>query len=108
MKGEQTHDPKKSRRTFNEDLGRDTAESAHELARNGTRLWNTFGHNDVEPASRRVANVRSTNAETQSRWLRDWMENVSTSTGNATEIQKQVQQGQDLLLSWTEAQRQFW
>src|SRR5947207_7864262 len=44
----------------------------------------------------------------QARWLRDWTGRVQVTSGSPTELRKNVQQGQVLLLRWTEAQQHLW
>ena len=46
--------------------------------------------------------------DAQARWLRDWTGRVQVTSGSPTELRKNVQQAQVLLLRWTEAQQQLW
>ena len=46
--------------------------------------------------------------EAQAKWLRDWSGRVQVTTGSPTELRKNVQQAQVLLLRWTEAQQRLW
>ena len=46
--------------------------------------------------------------EAQARWLRDWTGRVQVTSGSPTELRKNVQQAQVLLLRWTEAQQRLW
>src|SRR3954469_3977821 len=46
--------------------------------------------------------------DAQARWLRDWTGRVQVTSGSPTELRKNVQQGQVLLLRWTEAQQPLW
>ena len=46
--------------------------------------------------------------DTQARWLRDWTGRVQVTAGSPTELRKNVQQAQVLLLRWTEAQQHLW
>ena len=46
--------------------------------------------------------------EAQARWLRDWIGRVQVTSGSPTELRKNVQQAQVLLLRWTEAQQRLW
>ena len=46
--------------------------------------------------------------DVQSRWLRDWTGRVQVTSGSPTELRKNVQQAQVLLLRWTEAQQRLW
>src|SRR5947209_13621662 len=46
--------------------------------------------------------------DAQVRWLRDWTGRVQVTSGSPTELRKNVQQAQVLLLRWTEAQQQLW
>ena len=46
--------------------------------------------------------------DAQARWLRDWTGRVQVTSGSPTELRKNVQQGQVLLLRWTEAQQHLW
>ena len=46
--------------------------------------------------------------DAQDRWLRDWTGRVQVTSGSPTELRKNVQQAQVLLLRWTEAQQHFW
>ena len=46
--------------------------------------------------------------DAQARWLRDWNRRVQVTSGSPTELRKNVQQAQRLLLRWTEAQQQLW
>jgi hypothetical protein len=44
----------------------------------------------------------------QAKWLRDWSERAPVTSGSPTELRKNVQQAQVLLLRWTEAQQHLW
>lgn len=44
----------------------------------------------------------------QARWLRDWTGRVQVTSGSPTDLRKNVQQAQMLLLRWTEAQQYLW
>jgi hypothetical protein len=44
----------------------------------------------------------------QASWLRDWTGRVQVTSGSPTELRKNVQQAQVLLLRWTEAQQHMW
>jgi hypothetical protein len=44
----------------------------------------------------------------QARWLRDWTGRVQVTAGSPTELRKNVQEAQVLLLGWTEAQQHLW
>jgi hypothetical protein len=46
--------------------------------------------------------------DTQARWLRDWTGRVQVTSGSPTELRKNVQQAQVVLLRWTEAQQHLW
>jgi len=46
--------------------------------------------------------------DAQARWLRDWTGRVQVTSGSPTELRKNVQQAQMLLLRWTEAQQHLW
>lgn len=46
--------------------------------------------------------------DAQVRWLRDWTGRVQVTSGSPTDLRKNVQQAQVLLLRWTEAQQQLW
>jgi hypothetical protein len=46
--------------------------------------------------------------EAQARWLRDWTGRVQVTSGSPTELRKNVQEAQVLLLRWTEAQKLLW
>ena len=46
--------------------------------------------------------------DAQARWLRDWTGRVQITSGSPTELRKNVQQAQVLLLRWTEAQQHLW
>src|SRR5256885_1508491 len=46
--------------------------------------------------------------DAQDRWLRDWTGRVQVTSGSPTELRKNVQQAQLLLLRWTEAQQHLW
>ena len=46
--------------------------------------------------------------ETQAKWLRDWTGRVQVTSGSPTDLRKNVQQAQVLLLRWTEAQQHLW
>jgi hypothetical protein len=41
-------------------------------------------------------------------WLRNWTRRVQVTSGSPTELRKNVQEAQVLLLSWTEAQEHLW
>jgi hypothetical protein len=43
-----------------------------------------------------------------SEWLRDWTGRVQVTSGSPTELRKNVQEAQLLLLRWTEAQQHLW
>src|SRR5947209_10708408 len=43
--------------------------------------------------------------DAQARWLHDWVGRVQVTSGSPTELRKNVQQAQVLLLRWTEAQQ---
>ena len=61
--------------------------------------------------SETVKTWKSTVQETldaQARWLRDWTGRVQVTSGSPTELRKNVQQAQVLLLRWTEAQQHLW
>ncbi len=44
----------------------------------------------------------------QARWLRDWTGRVQVTSGSPTELRKNVQEAQTLLLRWNEAQMLLW
>ena len=44
----------------------------------------------------------------QARWLRDWTGRVQVTSGSPTDLRKNVQQAQMLLLRWIEAQQHLW
>jgi hypothetical protein len=44
----------------------------------------------------------------QARWLHDWTGRVQVTSGSPTELRKNVQEAQLLLLRWTEAQQHLW
>lgn len=46
--------------------------------------------------------------DAQARWLRDWTGRVQVISGRPTDLRKNVQQAQVLLLRWTEAQQHLW
>src|SRR5205823_14121191 len=46
--------------------------------------------------------------EAQARWLQGWIGRVQVTSGSPTELRKNVQQAQVLLLRWTEAQQHLW
>src|SRR3989442_15755275 len=46
--------------------------------------------------------------DAQARWLRDWTGRVQVTSGSPTDLRKNVQQAQVLLLRWTEAQQYLW
>ena len=46
--------------------------------------------------------------DAQARWLRDWAGRVQVTSGSPTELRKNVQEAQLLLLGWTEAQQHLW
>jgi hypothetical protein len=46
--------------------------------------------------------------ETQARWLRGWNGRIQVTSGSPTDLRKNVQQAQVLLLRWTEAQQHLW
>ena len=46
--------------------------------------------------------------DAQARWLRDWTGRVQVTSGSPTDLRKNVQQAQVLLLRWIEAQQQLW
>ena len=46
--------------------------------------------------------------DAQARWLRDWTGRVQVTSGSPTDLRKNVQQAQVLLLRWTEAQQRLW
>jgi hypothetical protein len=46
--------------------------------------------------------------DAQARWLRDWTGRVQVTSGSPTELRKNVQQAQMLLLRWIEAQQHLW
>src|SRR5262249_12697646 len=46
--------------------------------------------------------------DAQARWLRDWAGRVQVTSGSPTELRKNVQQAQVLLLRWTESQQHLW
>ena len=46
--------------------------------------------------------------DAQARWLRDWNGRVQVTSGSPTELRKNVQQAQVLLLRWTEVQQHLW
>src|SRR5437870_8557348 len=46
--------------------------------------------------------------DAQARWLRDWTGRVQVTSGSPTELRKNVQEAQLLLLRWTEAQQHLW
>jgi hypothetical protein len=46
--------------------------------------------------------------DAQARWLRDWTGRVQVTSGSPTELRKNVQQAQVLLLRWTETQQHLW
>src|SRR3954469_10857030 len=46
--------------------------------------------------------------DAQAKWLRDWTGRVQVTSGSPTDLRKNVQQAQELLLRWTEAQQHLW
>ena len=46
--------------------------------------------------------------DAQARWLRDWTGRVQVTSGSPTELRKNVQEAQQQLLRWTEAQQHLW
>ena len=46
--------------------------------------------------------------DAQASWLRDWTRRVQVTSGSPTELRKNVQEAQVLLLNWTEAQKILW
>jgi hypothetical protein len=46
--------------------------------------------------------------DAQARWLRNWTGRVQVTAGSPTELRKNVQEAQVLLLRWTEAQKLLW
>src|SRR3989449_8978349 len=46
--------------------------------------------------------------DAQAKWLRDWTGRVQVTSGSPTDLRKNVQQAQVLLLRWTEAQQHLW
>jgi hypothetical protein len=46
--------------------------------------------------------------DAQARWLRDWTGRIQVTSGSPTDLRKNVQQAQVLLLRWTEAQQHLW
>src|SRR5437588_5311840 len=46
--------------------------------------------------------------DAQARWLRDWTGRVQVTSGSPTELRKNVQEAQLLLLRWTEAEQHLW
>jgi hypothetical protein len=46
--------------------------------------------------------------DAQARWLRDWTGRVQITSGSPTDLRKNVQQAQMLLLRWIEAQQHLW
>src|SRR5437867_2665193 len=46
--------------------------------------------------------------DAQARWLRDWTGRVQVTSGSPTDLRKNVQQAQQFLLRWTEAQQHLW
>ena len=46
--------------------------------------------------------------DAQARWLQGWTGRVQATSGSPTELRKNVQQAQVLLLRWAEAQQQLW
>src|SRR3989442_1408708 len=46
--------------------------------------------------------------DAQARWLRDWTGRVQVTSGSPTELRKDVQQAQLVLLRWIEAQQHLW
>src|SRR5260370_33226823 len=46
--------------------------------------------------------------DAQARGLRDWTGRVQVTSGSPTDLRKNVQQAQMLLLRWTEAQQHLW
>ena len=76
------------------DLVQGTERSSHAVTWNETvKAWQTA--------------VQET-LDTQARWLRDWTGRVQVTSGSPTDLRKNVQQAQVLLLRWTEAQQHLW
>ncbi|HMA33879.1 MAG TPA: hypothetical protein VKY74_05300 [Chloroflexia bacterium] len=46
--------------------------------------------------------------DAQANWLRDWTGRAQVTSGSPTELRKNVQEAQEMLLKWTEAQQQLW
>ena len=46
--------------------------------------------------------------DAQARWLQGWSGRVQATSGSPTELRKNVQQAQVLLLRWAEAQQHLW
>ena len=46
--------------------------------------------------------------DAQARWLRDWTGRVQVTSGSPTDLRKNVQKAQVLLLRWTETQQHLW
>lgn len=44
----------------------------------------------------------------QSKWLKEWAEQIQVTSGSPTTLRKNVQQALVLVLEWTEAQQQLW
>ena len=76
------------------DLVQGTERSSHAVTWNETvKAWQTA--------------VQET-LDAQARWLRDWTGRVQVTSGSPTDLRKNVQQAQILLLRWTEAQQHLW
>src|SRR5712691_6856473 len=76
------------------DLVQGTERSSHAVTWNETvKAWQTA--------------VQET-LDAQARWLRDWTGRVQVTSGSPTELRKNVQQAQVLLLRWIEAQQHLW
>ena len=76
------------------DLVQGTERSSHAVTWNETvKAWQTA--------------VQET-LDAQARWLRDWTGRVQVTSGSPTDLRKNVQQAQVLLLRWTEAQQHLW
>jgi len=76
------------------DLVQGTERSSHTVTWNETvKAWQTV--------------VQET-LDAQARWLRDWIGRVQVTSGSPTDLRKNVQQAQILLLRWTEAQQHLW
>ena len=76
------------------DLVQGTERSSHAVTWNETvKAWQTA--------------VQET-LDAQARWLRDWTGRVQVTSGSPTDLRKNVQQAQVLLLRWAEAQQHLW